>query len=857
MQPYANMQSIAASPSALGMPESPEVEVVIDMALSPEELLEGEVVSFAPDGTLIIGDALEELNEDKRAFDANIAESLSDELLKEIGIELADAVEEDFNTRKPHYEKFVDGLTALGINFDAESIKSKVFGSVNHPLLIEAATQFQARAMAELFPPDGPVKTRILGKSNPELDEQALRVQDYLNYLLVYKDRAYYDECEQKLFVLPFTGSEFDKQYKDEATGQIVSRWVRYDDFVVNYGETSLATCGRYTHILHKPLSEIKKLQASKIYRACELSEDDTTETSEIKDKIASIDGIEVTTEDKSAQVKRDVFEIHVNYAIEGIEDGEEAPYIITIDRDTKKVFAIRRNWREEDTYRQKRVWFTHKKFLPGFGFYGFGLFHTIGGLGETATKIIQILLDAGAFAAVQGGFRTKDAKTGSNIELTPGVYKEIDSTAEELQKSFFTPNFREPSSTLFNLLGALQELGRRFASTTEVMVGDAATTGPVGTTVALQEQGSKVYSGIHKRIHKSVGDELINLSDLCYEELNESEYPYDVNGVEKTIFKEDFDGRVDIIPVSDPNITSNAQRIALAQAVFQIATQMPDIADRREAAISLLRAMRAPQLEKIFPEPQKAVRADPVTETSLAALGRPIQAFLDQDHKAHIAVHMGAIQMQMVMPQMVPVLQAHIAEHVAMDLFVTLQQQMQVPMPPVNWGAAKSEPMAQSIPPQAEAMIAVQAAQIMQQMMAQQAQAMAQQQAAQGQGGGQPPEQDKSLEIAAMNAQTQQQLAAQKAQMKQQELAVKQGIAAEKNKLDYNKALAADALNREKLQFDKDRAIAELRQEMALHQKGMQDATKEMLMEFRNELAVKDAKLAAMPLSEKGASDE
>ena len=864
MQPYANIPSITATPSELGIETPGSMDVMLDVEL-PGDPFDADTISFAPDGSLIIVEELGEEKEEKDAFSVNLALTLPEDVLSALGRDIAGSVEDDYATREPHYQKFVEGLTALGINFDAGAHKSKVFGSVNHPLLIEAATQFQARAMAELFPPDGPVKTRILGASTPELIAQADRVQDYLNYLLVYKDRAYYDECEQKLFVLPFTGSEFDKQYKDDSTGQVVSRWVRFDDFIVNYGETSLATCGRYTHLLHKPVCEIKRLQDSKIYRDCDLNEDeDTTETSEIKDKIAEIDGIEVTTDDNSAQVKRDVFEVHVQYRIEGIEDGEEAPYIITIDRATKKVFAIRRNWREADTYRQKRVWFTHKKFLPGFGFYGFGLFHTIGDLGETATKIIQILLDAGAFAAVQGGFRTKDAKTGSNVELTPGVYKEIDSTAEELAKSFYTPNFREPSSTLFNLLGALQELGRRFASTTEVMVGDAATTGPVGTTVALQEQGSKVFSGIHKRLHKAVGDELLNLSDLCGEELNEASYPYDVNGVEKEILKEDFDGRVDIAPVSDPNITSNAQRIALAQAVFQLATQMPDIADRREAAMALLKAMRAPQLEKVFPKPQEAVRADPVSEVSLVTLGRPIRAYLDQNHKAHIAVHMGAIQAQMVMPQMIPVIQAHIAEHIAMDMYVTMQQKMQVPLPPINWGAEKNEPASQSIPPQLEAMIAVQAAQVMQQILAQQAQAMAQQQAAQGQGGGQqgqaPEQPDKSLEVAALNAQTQTQLAAQKAQMKQQELAAKQGMAAQKNQLDQNKLLADNALGRERLQFDKDRAVAELRQEMALQQKGIQDSIKEMLNEFRTELAVKDAQAQQATQeksSRKGASDE
>jgi hypothetical protein len=843
MNPYRKTPSIVSAQLPAGVPVLEEsIAVTVPQEIDGDALESLANAVFDETG-LFIGDndeLLEAEGEEKEEldFDDNLAEELDPAELTDLGSELVKAVEDDDESRSAYYTEYVKGITALGINFDKEAQQSDVFGSINHPLLIEAATQFQARAMSELYPATGPVKAQILGKSDNLLVEQAGRVQDYMNYQLMTLDKTYFAERDQMLFVLPFSGSEFDKQYYDKSTKKVVSRWVRCENMIVNYGATNFESCPRYAERIKTELNDIKRLQARGHYRNVALSETDEDQLTEVGEKIAKIDGVEIEGQDNGNTV-RTLYEIHVDLNLAGFEDedGINLPYIVTVDKDSKQVLSIYRNWAEGDELKIKRVWFTHKKFLPGFGFYGFGLFHTIGSLGEVATKIIQLLLDAGAFSALQGGYKSKDAKLPESTEIIPGKWQDTELTADELAKAFYTPPFREPSSTLFNLLGAIVELGRRFAATTEVMVGDAATTGPVGTTVALVEQGSKVFSGIHKRLHNAIGIELQHIADLNFEQLPEEEYPYSVSGEDKAVFKSDFDGRVDIVPVSDPNIFSSAQRIAMSQAVFQIATQMPDIADRRKAAVALLTAMRVPNSDEIFPEPQEAVRADPVTEGAAVAVGKPIKAFLEQNHQAHIMVHMGMMQMQMLPPQVMPILQAHIAEHMAMQMFMQMQQTMQMPLPPVNWGADKNEQFSMEIPPQAENMIAMQSAQAMQQMMAQQQQQMAQQQQ-QGKQGQQPPA-DPAI-AAQINAASKEKIETIKASVKGQDLQVKAGIAQVKETRAQNEFMQEMALRGAEFQHQREMDIATFRQAIAENTQQSQQAIKSMLDEFRHEMALK-----------------
>ena len=681
------------------------------------------------------------------AFGDNLAEYMDEADLASLGKEVVDKVEEDLRSRKPWYDRYVKGLQALGV-YNADS-SNEVLGTaeISHPLILEAGTQFQARAMSELFPATGPVKGAPIGDLTPAKFAIAERGQTYMNYQLTVEDRTYYDEQDLKYFRLPFSGSEFDKQYFCPIKKRNVSRWVRAENFVMSYySPASLEDTPCYTEIVPMPHNDYRKLVRAGFYKDCELGEGSGEKPDGIKD-------VERVISDMQGEIKpateineeHTFYEQYVDKDLKGFEDpdGIALPYIITVDKDSSKVVGIRRNWRERDEDKKKRVWHTHKKFLPGFGAYGFGFIHVIGGLGEAATKILNILIDSGAFATLQGGFKSKDCKIKGEVTLTPGEWKDTEMTAEELAKSFYTPPFKEPSPVMNAVLGLLVDSGRRFAATTEVQVGDAATTGPVGTTVALIEQGSKVFSGIHKRIHKALGDEFMHLAELNGEHLPEV-YPYETATGEQHVLKADFDARIDWMPVSDPNIFSSAQRIAMAQAGFQMAQGMPDIADRREAGLQVLKAMRFADPESILPKPATAETADPLTEGVLATLGRPLKAILTQNHQAHNMIHQ--MQMQQLPPPAQASMQAHIVEHTAMGMYLQAQQMFQTQLPPMNWGAKPNEQMTQPLPPEIEAQIAMQAAQQAQQMMQQQQQqAAAAEQAAQQP----PPQQQEDPRIA------------------------------------------------------------------------------------------------------------
>lgn len=688
------------------IPENAEIEMPMSMA---EMMASDEGVIIDPaTGELDDGDP--EVDISTIPFGANLAEYFPEEELEDIGNEVKKLVESDKETRKEWYITLKKGFEALGI-YNADDTSDSGLRRVTHPLLLEAATQFQARAMAELLPPGGPVKSQMLGDQTPELVAQGDRVERFMNYQLTVEDRTYYDERDQMLFLLAFTGSEFDKQYFNKAKNKVESRWVRCDHFIVPYDAKNLETATRYTHEIHMSHNDYRRAVAAGVYTDEVMDSDDEVEETELEKKIAELGG-QVDSED--SETKEHVFyEVHIEYDLPDSKEEIALPYIITIDSTSGKVIGLYRNWKENDEQRNKRVWFTHKKFLPGFGFYGFGLLHCMGNLGESATEILRILMDSGAFATLQGGFKSKDCRLKGDVELEPGVWIDTEMSSDELQKSFYTPPFKEPSQVLERLLGMLVDAGQKFAATTETMTGDAATTGPVGTMVAQIEQGSKVFSGIHKRLHKGFGDEFIHIAELNGEYLPDT-YPYrsDVN-----VLKSDFDGRVDIIPVSDPNIFSSAQRLAIAQSILQLAGSMPDIADRREAAMGLMIAMRAPSPEKYFPKKQEAVRMDPISEGSYVVMGLPIKAYLDQNHQAHIQVHQ--FQMQQMQPQQQGPMTAHMQEHMAMAHYMQFAQSAQ--LPPIDWGGPQMYP---DLDPQVETQIAMAAAKSVQQIVQQQQQA-------------------------------------------------------------------------------------------------------------------------------------
>lgn len=685
----------------------------------------GEVMIDAGTGEMV--DASVSVSVDVIPFDANLATVLSESELKTLGARVKELVEDDKLSRKEWYETLTKGLKALGV-YDPDENSETGIRRVTHPLLLEAATQFQARAMGELLPPGGPVKTTTVGSRRADVVAQGARVSEYMNYQLTIEDRTYYDERDQMLFLLAFTGSEFDKQYNDPTTSKVVSRWVRSDHFIVPYDAKNLQTAPRYTHELHIDHNAYRRLVKAAFYTdACMEYAGNDAEPAPMTETLMELDSQTAPATKNDDNPDHVFYECHIDFDLPGFEDDIALPYIITVEQGTGKVVGIYRNWKETDEFKHKRVWFTHKKFLPGFGFYGFGFLHCIGNLGEAATEILRILLDSGAFATLQGGFKSKDCRMNGDVTLEPGVWADTEMTADELQKSFYTPPFKEPSQVLLALLGSLVTAGQKFAATTETMTGDAATTGPVGTMVAQIEQGSKVFSGIHKRLHKAFGDEFIHIAELNGETLPDA-YPYTIAGEERAVLRDDFDGRVDVIPVSDPNIFSSAQRLAQAQAVLQLTGSMPDISDRREAAIGMMVALRMPDPDRYFPKKQEAKRMDPITEGSMVIMGKPVKAFLDQHHQSHLMVHQ--MQVQQMPEQQRPAMAAHIMEHMAMTQYMAFAQQG-VPMPPVEFYPETGEAMYPDVPPQIEVQIAMIAAQKVQEMMARQQQA---QQAAQAQ---------------------------------------------------------------------------------------------------------------------------
>ena len=732
-RPYGDMSVSALNPEqgvAVAVPEDSSIEVEI-------ETPDGEEITIDPETGEIIMDVEDTDAGERTDHGANLAEFIDEAELDKIGQYIVECVAADEKSREPWYKRYREGLKNLGI-YDLEDVAETIDAvSVKHPLLLEAATQFQARAMAELLPSEGPVKAGIYGDVTDDIYEQGRRVEMFMNYQLTVEDRGYYDERDQMLFRLPFSGSEFDKQYFCPVKRRTLSRWVKAEHFVVPHSACSLEDAPRYTQIIPDMThNKYLKLVKAGFYRKADLGvpgeDTDAGERKQLQDAIDDMQGTEKSGAAHDTDNAHTFLECHIDYDLPGFEDedGIALPYVITVDKESAKVVSIYRNWREEDEAREKRVWFTHKKMLPGFGFYGFGLIHTIGALGETATKLMEILLDSGAFATVQGGFKSKDAKLKGDVVLTPGKWLDTEMTAEELSRAFYTPPFKEPSQTLFSLLGVVVEGGQRFAATTETMVGDAATTGPVGSMVAQIEQGSKVFSGIHKRLHKAFGDEFIHIAELNGENLPDV-YPYFVRGMGQNVLRSDFDGRVDIVPVSDPNIFSAAQRLAIANTGLQAAQQFPDLIDRREAVRGVLEAARHPNIDKILPAEDMPVSADPVTEAALILKGKPIKAEMWQDHASHNMVH--GMVMQMLPPEMQPVMQAHMQEHEAMRIVMMMQQRMGIMLPPIDFQAKQATSMVQGLPPEMENQLAMMAGQAAQQMMAEQ-QAAAQAQEGQDQ---------------------------------------------------------------------------------------------------------------------------
>tara|TARA_R110000782_G_scaffold21182_1_gene57117 strand:- start:37 stop:2544 length:2508 start_codon:yes stop_codon:yes gene_type:complete len=634
---------------------------------------EDEGVSFevADDGGVVVNFGEEGIEEEVTAkeYYTNLATDMDDEILKDVAHTVIENFQADKDSRAEWDSMFERGFDLLGLKLEDATEPFEGACTAVHPLLIESAVKFQAKASQELFPSGGPVKAQILGKQDVTKQEQANRVQNFMNYQLTEQMPEYFDEFERMLFHLPLIGSAIKKVYYDAGLERPVSEFVPIDQFYVSYYASNLRKADRYTHVIYRNPIDMQKDIESGIYSDVELPEASNPNQSNLSEKLNTIMGLSPTAEHDPQYV---LLEQHVHLDIPDPEcqEGEFAPYIITVEQDSRQILSIRRNYRAKDTNKEKRMHFVHYKFVPGFSFYGLGLIHFLGNLTMTATAAMRSLIDAGQFANLPGGFKAKGVRmVGDNEPIAPGEFKEVEATGIDLQKAIVPLPYKEPSSVLYNMLGFVTAAGQKFADSTEQIVSDAASSGPVGTTMALLEASSKFFSGIHKRLHKSQRDEFKIIAEIDYDYLP-NEYPYDVPNASREIFKKDFDGVVDVVPVSDPNIPSNAHRMMLANMALQMAQQSPPGMFNLEALNrTILNAANMPNVEEILPQAPKPQPLDPVSDIAAATKGFPISAFMGQNHDAHIQVKMSYLQDPMnganpIMVRVRPILEANIQEH-------------------------------------------------------------------------------------------------------------------------------------------------------------------------------------------------
>jgi hypothetical protein len=605
-------------------------------------------------------------------FFANLAEEMPDRELQRISGELLSEYDANNESRSEWAETYTKGLELLGFTYDERTQPFRGASGVTHPLLAEAATQFQAQAFNELLPPQGPVKTSIMGKESRQKQEQARRVKTFMNYYITNVMEEYTPDMDQMLFVLPLAGSTFKKTYYDEAMGRIVSRFVPAENLVVPYNTSDLDTCPNITQVVTTSLNDMRKMQVSGFYRDVEVvpAQKEMSEISEMTDKIG---GFEPSNIDYNCTL----LECHVDLDLDGYEDVDEdgeptgikIPYVVTLSLDNGQVLSIRRNYREDDEKKKKIAYFTHYKFLPGFGFYGLGLIHTIGGLSRTATSALRQLIDAGTLSNLPAGFKARGLRISDTDDpLQPGEFRDVDAPGGAIRDSIMPLPFKGPDQTLFNLLGFVVQAGQRYATITDLKVGDGNQQAPVGTTIAMLEQGTRVMSAVHKRLHYAMRQEFKILARLMSETLPQ-EYPYTIAGGDETIMATDFDDRVDVIPVSNPNVFSQAQRIVLAQTKMQLAAQAPDMHNMHEVFRDMYEALGVTDIDRIMKvvPTDEPVPLDPAQENINVLDMLPLKAFEGQDHQAHIMAHMifGSTPMIAAMPPMAMALQKHILEHV------------------------------------------------------------------------------------------------------------------------------------------------------------------------------------------------
>ena len=661
---------------------SPE-EIVVDIQDQQKEIADNPPLNIKPneDGSVDIEFSPSVAGEEQgQDHFANLAELLPEEVLRPIGSELFSNYQDYKASRKDWEHAYTNGLDLLGFKYEEKSEPFKGASGATHPVLAEAVTQFQALAYKELLPSQGPVRTQIIGAPTPDKEAQALRVKEFMNYQIMSEMKEYEPEFDQMLFYLPLTGSTFKKIYYDEIMQRTVSKFVSADDLIVPYSATSLDDAETIIHVVKMSENELRKQQVAGFYRDIELSPGQSEET-ESQKKERELDGMSKSRD----QQMFTLLECHVNLDIEGFEDTDSAgqatgiklPYIVTIEEGSNEVLSIRRNYEVNDATRSKIQYFVHFKFLPGLGFYGFGLIHMIGGLSRSATAALRSLLDAGTFSNQPSGFKMRGIKLRDEAApIQPGEFRDVDAPGGNLRDAFMPLPFKEPSGTLLQLMGIVVQAGQRFASIADLQVGEGNQQAAVGTTVAMLERGSRTMSAIHKRLYASMRREF-SLMARVFKLYLPPVYPYDVVGGQRQIKQSDFDDRIDILPVADPNIFSQTQRISLAQTEMQLAASNPAIHNQYEVYRNMYEALGVKDIDLILKKPQPPMPKDPALEHIDALAGVPFQAFPGQDHQAHITAHLNFMETNMVKNS--PVIGAAIQKNILEHISLMAQEQIEI----------------------------------------------------------------------------------------------------------------------------------------------------------------------------------
>ena len=766
----------------------PEDPLEVEVPLEPEEImLDGMEMTRNEDGSVEFGEP-ESANPAEVDFFDNLADAINEDELVAIGSMIMEKVDEDKSSRKEWMSTYTKGLELLGIKYENRTEPFNGATGVIHPMLNEAVSQFQSQAYKELLPPSGPVRTQVIGDTTPELEKQADRIKDFMNYKIIHEMEEYDYEFDQMLYYLGLCGSAFKKVYTDPQLGRPVSKFVQAEDILVPYSATDLQSAERVTHIIKMNKNELRKLQVNGFYRDIEL-EGSSGEYDDLEEIKEDLSGIERAGDDTQITL----FECHCYLDLEDFpdlgEDGEptgiQLPYIVTVADETGEILSVYRNYTENDPMKRKKPYFVHYPFTPGLGFYGNGLIHLLGNLSRTATANLRQLIDAGTLANMPAGFKARGLRIRDDDQpLQPGEWRDVDVVGTELRGSLVPLPYKEPSGTLYQLLGFVVNAAQKFVGTTDIGTGNVQNTEmPVGTTVALMERGSRIMSAVHKRLYNGLKQEFKLLAELFA--LDPTDYPYNVSGNQQGLKASDFDGRIDIVPVANPNIFSMSQRVTLAQEQLKLAQANPQMHNQYEALRRMYTALGVDNIEQILPPPQQPMPMDPVQENGMVQMAltgtQQLKAFPDQNHDAHIAVHMGYMASMIVRanPAIMQILQKHIFEHISLKARLVVQQQ------------AQAEGM-QMQPPEMESQVAEIEGDLINEYIQLESQIMGMQQ------------KDPLVDLKAQELQLRQQEQMQNAQMDQMEL-----------EFDKQKAAEQAAIQRERIDSTED--IAEMRAQIAL----------------------------------------